>query len=303
MLQLKGITKMDIRQLKYFLTIAEEGSITAAAKKLSMAQPPLSQQLKQLEEELGVKLMERGARNIQLTDAGIILQNRAKQIIALNDSAAREVRDVSTGLSGTLSIGTVSSSAATLLKERLTFFHQQYPDVTFEIHEGNTFMMIDLLNKGIVEIGIVRTPFNVTNLNYTYAETEPMVAVMTAAHDWDEQNVEIGIEELEGRPLIIYRRFEQLITNTCHQYNFQPTILCKNDDARTTLLWANAGLGIGILPKSAVYALTDRNDLRIKIIQEPALHTRIAAIWDKDRYLSSVARKFIECFSSDIVKN
>lgn len=292
---------MDIRQLKYFLTIAEEGSITAAAKKLAMAQPPLSQQLKQLEEELGVQLMERGARNITLTDAGLILQNRAKQIIALNDSAAREVRDISSGLSGTLAIGTVSSSASTLLKQRLTFFHGQYPDVKFEIHEGNTFSMIDLLNKGIIEIGIVRTPFNVTNLNCTYAETEPMVAVMTTEHDWDVSNTEIQMDDLKGRPLIIYRRFEQLIINTCYQSHFEPSILCKNDDARTTLLWANAGLGIGILPKSAVYALTNHNDLRIKVIQNDALHTRIAAIWDKDRYLSSAARKFIECFNEKTI--
>lgn len=140
---------MDIRQLKYFLAIAEEGQITLAAKKLQMAQPPLSQQLKLLEEELGVKLVERGPRRIQLTEAGIILQNRAKQILELSDSTTREIKDLVKGLKGTLSIGTVSSSGATLLKDRLSEFHRNYTGVKFEIHEGNTFMIIDLLSKGI----------------------------------------------------------------------------------------------------------------------------------------------------------
>ena len=286
---------MDIRQLKYFLAIAEEGQITSAARKLQMAQPPLSQQLKLLEEELGVKLVERGPRSIQLTDAGVILRGRAQQILELADSTTREINDFVKGLRGTLSIGTVSSSAATLLQDRLLEFHQIYSGVKFEIHEGNTFMVLDLLNKGIIEVGIVRTPFNNTSLECVYAGSEPMIAVMTPHYDWTGGASSIDIGELQNKPLIIYRRFEQLIRETCLENGFAPDVFCMNDDARTTLLWANAGLGVGIIPQSA-YTLTNNSNLICKEISCDSLYTRVAAVWIKDKYLSSLATKFIENF-------
>ncbi|MGN7760304.1 LysR family transcriptional regulator [Paenibacillus sp. 22594] len=286
---------MDIRQLKYFLAIAEEGQITSAARKLQMAQPPLSQQLKLLEEELGVKLVERGPRSIQLTEAGIILRDRAQQILELTDSTTRELKDFVKGISGTLSIGTVSSSAATLLQERLLEFHQVYAGVKFEIHEGNTYRVLDLLNKGIVEVGIVRTPFNSAGLECVYTSSEPMIAVMAPEYDWTGGEPEIEIGELREQPLIIYRRFEQLIRETCLENGFEPQVFCMNDDARTTLLWANAGLGIGIIPRSA-FILANNSNVLSKVIRSDSLNTRVAAVWMKDKYLSSLAVKFIENF-------
>lgn len=286
---------MDIRQLKYFMAIAEEGQITSAARKLQMAQPPLSQQLKLLEEELGVKLVERGPRSIQLTEAGIILRGRAQQILELTDSTTRELKDFVKGFSGTLSIGTVSSSAATLLQERLLEFHQVYSGVKFEIHEGNTYRILDLLNKGIVEVGIVRTPFNSAGLECVYTSSEPMIAVMAPEYDWTGGEPEIEIGELRKQPLIIYRRFEQLIRETCLEHGFDPQVFCMNDDARTTLLWANAALGIGIIPRSA-FILANNSNVLSKEIRSDSLNTRVAAVWIKDKYLSSLAEKFIENF-------
>ncbi|OKP96398.1 LysR family transcriptional regulator [Paenibacillus sp. P46E] len=286
---------MDIRQLKYFMAIAEEGQITSAARKLQMAQPPLSQQLKLLEEELGVKLVERGPRSIQLTEAGIILRGRAQQILELTDSTTRELKDFVKGFSGTLSIGTVSSSAATLLQERLLEFHQVYSGVKFEIHEGNTYRVLDLLNKGIVEVGIVRTPFNSAGLECVYTSSEPMIAVMAPEYDWTGGEPEIEIGELRKQPLIIYRRFEQLIRETCLEHGFDPQVFCMNDDARTTLLWANAALGIGIIPRSA-FILANNSNVLSKEIRSDSLNTRVAAVWIKDKYLSSLAEKFIENF-------
>jgi DNA-binding transcriptional LysR family regulator len=292
---------MDIRQLKYFLTIAEEGQITSAAKKLHMAQPPLSQQLKLLENELGVKLVERGARTIKLTDAGEILLNRARQILELSDAAVKEISDFSKGVKGTLYIGTVSSSGTTLLNERMADFHENYSGVKFEIFEGNTFTIIDLLNKGIIEVGIVRTPFKASGFECRYAPSEPMIAAMTQKHAWGSPQEKITVRELSDKPLIIYRRFEALISEICNEQGFEPQIFCKNDDARTTLLWANAGLGIAIVPKSA-FNLAANDQLCYREIDEEKLRTRITAIWVKGRYLSSLAVKFIESFGGEAVE-
>lgn len=289
---------MDIRQLKYFLAIAEEGQITSAAKRLRMAQPPLSQQLRLLEEELCVKLVKRGPRHVELTDAGKILMNRARQILELSDSTVKEINSFSRGLNGTLSIGTVSSSGAVLLNERMWEFNKKYSGIKFEIHEGNTFTLIDLLNKGIIEVGIVRTPFKALNLEMSYAEPESMIAAMTREYDWAPGSSGISPVQLKGRPLNIYRRFEQLIGEVCSEHGFEPEIFCKSDDARTALLWANAGLGIAVVPKSS-FGLAANNNLLYKEINSERLRTRIAAIWLKDRYISSLAEKFIESFRGE----
>lgn len=286
---------MDIKQLKYFLAIAEEEQITGASKKLNKAQPPLSQQLKNLEDELGVKLVERGSRKIKLTEAGQILRNRAEQILELTEATFKELKDFNSGLQGTLSIGTVSSSGATLLPQRISNFNEKYPGINFEIWEGNTYKILEILNSGVIEIGIVRTPFSVENIEALYLTPEPMVAVMNSKLYWNEDKNYIYLTELKDRPLIIYRRFEKIILDACKEKDFEPNIFCKNDDARTTLLWADAGMGIGIVPKSAV-ALIKSSSLKYKEIKEPSLETQIAAIWMKNRYISTAAKHFLENF-------
>lgn len=289
---------MDIRQLRYFLMIAEEGQITGAAKRLHIAQPPLSQQLKLLEDELGTKLVERGSRSIQLTDAGKVLRNRAEQILELTDATIKELRDFNEGLNGTLSIGTVSSSGATFLPARIRNFNDRFPRVCFEIWEGNTYRILEILNSGIIEIGIVRTPFNIQDFDSIRLPSEPMVAVAVDGLQTDNSKDMIEVSELSDKPLIIYRRFEKLIIETCRKEGFEPRIICKTDDARSALLWAESGIGVAVVPESAT-KLVGMKNLKYKQINSSELETQIAAIWVKNRYLSSAAKHFLECFSSE----
>ena len=286
---------MDIRQLRYFLAIAEEEQITGAAKRLNMAQPPLSQQLKLLEDELGVKLVERGSRKLQLTEAGHLLRNRAEQILELTEVTTKELKDFNEGISGTLTIGAVSSSGATLLPEPISSFRKKYPGINFEVWEGNTYRVLEILNSGVIEIGIVRTPFNIENYESIHLPSEPMVAAYSSKFHWKNDEASISLDELSDMPLIIYRRFEKLIKECCDKAGFEPTILCKNDDARTTLLWAEAEMGIAVVPKGALKLINSSN-LMYKEIKEPSLETQIAAIWIKGRYLSTAAKHFLEGF-------
>lgn len=285
---------MDIKQLIYFVTIVEEGNISQAAKKLHISQPPLSNQIKLLEDDLGLKLMERGARKITLTDAGKILYKRANNILELAKATKKELKDLENGLHGTLSLGTVSTSGSALLSKRMIDFHNTCPKVRFEIHEGNTYELIELLSAGIIEVAIVRTPFKDSNLNCIYLNEEPMVAVMKEEYDWTKKE-KISIKDLKDKPLILYRRFENLITTSFNNVCIEPNIFCKNDDARTALMWANSGLGVAIMPKSALNIIsTDK--LVFKEINEKELNTQIAAIWIKERFLSSIAQNFLKVF-------
>lgn len=288
---------MDIKQLNYFHAIVEEGQITGAAKRLHISQPPLSYQLKMLEKELGIKLIERGSRRIRLTDAGKIFYDRAEQILNLTNATVKEMKDIEEGQSGTLSMGTVSSSGSIIFTEKMKKFHEIYPNINFEIYEGNTFKILELLNKGLIEIGVVRSPFDIHNLNFMCLPKEPMIAAMSDKFDTNKKNRTIHIEDLEGKPIILYRRFEKLINDAFLKNRCSEKIFCKNDDARTSLLWAEAGLGIAIVPESAFKLISPVN-LTYKIIDEESLITQIYAIWAKNRYMSPASKSFLKVFSN-----
>ena len=287
---------MDIKQLTYFITIVEEGNITRAANKLHMAQPPLSTQLKLLEDELGTKLLERGARKVNLTDAGKILYKRAKHILEITNSTTKEIEEFRKGIQGTLRLGTISSSGTALLSSRVIEFNKKYPNIKFEIHEGNTYDVLEMINSGIIEVGIVRTPFNSQNLECLFLDSEPMIAVMNKDYDFKNESNEIMLNDLKDIPLIMYRRFEKILLSEFDKLDFEPNIFCMNDDVRTTILWARIGLGVGVVPKAAInFELM--NDIKYKIINQDSLRTQIAAIWIKERYLSIAAKRFLEFFN------
>lgn len=207
----KGGKRVDIRQLLYFTTIAEEGSISAAAKKLHLSQPPLSYQMKLLEEELHLPLIERSARGIALTEAGRVLYKRAQGILELSELTRKEMLAMASGFTGTLHIGTVSSSGASLLGWRIPAFHQKYPQIGFAIHEGNTFELMEMLESGLIELAIVRTPFHNDQLNCLYLSPEPMIAAGAASFfpAGMPSGQPISLELLGHAPVILYRRFEK----------------------------------------------------------------------------------------------
>lgn len=289
---------MDIRQLLYFTTIAEEGSISAAAKKLHLSQPPLSYQMKLLEEELHLPLIERSARGIALTEAGRVLYKRAQGILELSELTRKEMLAMASGFTGTLHIGTVSSSGASLLGWRIPAFHQKYPQIGFAIREGNTFELMEMLESGLIELAIVRTPFHNDQLNCLYLSPEPMIAAGAASFfpAGMPSGQPISLELLGHAPVILYRRFEKILLSLCEQKGITPQVFCIADDARTTLMWAEAGLGVAVVPQSA-YRIMPHHNMVYGELSEEDLHTRIAAVCKKGCSLSWAAQQFLEIFA------
>jgi len=289
---------VDIRQLLYFTTIAEEGSISAAAKKLHLSQPPLSYQMKLLEKELHLPLIERSARGIALTEAGRVLYKRAQGILELSELTRKEMLAMASGFTGTLHIGTVSSSGASLLGWRIPAFHQKYPQIGFAIHEGNTFELMEMLESGLIELAIVRTPFHNDQLNCLYLSPEPMIAAGAASFfpAGMPSGQPISLELLGHAPVILYRRFEKILLSLCEQKGITPQVFCIADDARTTLMWAEAGLGVAVVPQSA-YRIMPHHNMVYGELSEEDLHTRIAAVCKKGCSLSWAAQQFLEIFA------
>ncbi|MDF2571095.1 MAG: catM 2 [Sporomusa sp.] len=290
---------MNFQDMQYFLAIVEEGSITAAAKRLHIAQPPLSRQMKELETQLGVQLFERGRRRIKVTEAGNLLRHRAEQILELTTSTIRELKEFEKGLRGTLSIGAVTSSWVTLLPELIRVFRDRYPHVLFRLREGESRRITELLDKGIVDIGMVRVPFDTDVYESIELPHEPLVIVFKAGHgnSLGGDSNEINLAELANKPLMIHRKYEKMLTEHCHQANFIPEILCESDDVLPLLAWAAAGIGIAVVPRSAVSLVPNAN-LVSKAIVNPVLETAAALIWVRNRYLSTTARHFLSLFAS-----
>lgn len=193
---------MDFKQLNYFLEILKEENITKAAEKLHIAQPHLSQQLKLLEDELNTKLIQRTTHKFQITEAGKLLQKRSEQMIDLLETTIKELRNINEGITGTLSIGAISAKSDTLLLKKVNEFHKVYPNVDFIIKESNTIEILELLRVGLIEIGIVRTPFNSDDFESIHLSSEPMIPVYCNNFYFNTSNKpSINLSDLEGKPL------------------------------------------------------------------------------------------------------
>ena len=284
---------MNLKQMEYLITIVNEGSISAAAKSLHISQPPLSTQMKLLEEELGVTLFQRGSRSIILTEAGKLFYDRAQGILDMTGAARQELEQMGRGLHGALRLGMISSVETEAIINRITAFRTQHPGVNFCIYEGNTYQLMDKLNTGLIEAAIVRTPFPEESYDCLYLAEEPMMAVGMAKHFPDPHADSISLGQLAACPLIIYRRWENVL-NHMLPHNRQD-YLCVNDDARTSLSWADTGIGIAITPASI--ARCTRPGMLLKPITTPGFSSHITLIRRKHGTMSAICRDFITYFS------
>ena len=287
---------MELRQLLMFTTIVEEGNISNAAAKLHMTQPPISNQMKMLEEELHCQLFSRGARNITLTPHGEVLYQKAQTMLTLSNQLKNDIACVNAEKS-ILRLGIISSLSYEVPQSIVPDFSQKYPDIDFDIYEKNTYQMIDALYSHIISLAIIRTPFQNDGLTCYPVKSEIMHAVGhpqyfgAIAHG----NSTISLSDLYEQPLIIYRRWRELLDKQFYLANKTPHYFCINDDARTTLSWAKAGLGVGIVPAS----ILNENEIDglVNVCFDQSLpSSQIYLVHLKNHSLSKAEQDFVHYF-------
>ena len=286
---------MEIKDMRAFYAIVEEGNISHAAQRLGIAQPALSRQMKRLETQLGVQLFERGSRRIRLTDAGRVLYSRVEHILGMVDGTVREITEIGAGVSGCIRLGTITTSGALLLPELISEFHRRYPQVTFQLWEGEGTRILELLDNRVIEIGITRTQVDARVYESIVLPNEPLVAVMHRDHMIGKDPHEVQVAELRDQPLIIPLRWQSLFTGDCRKLGFEPKILCVSDSIVQDLLLAKMGMGLAILPISSKTLLTD-GDLFYKRLVNPEITTHTVVAWLKNRTLSQSAQHFLALF-------
>lgn len=283
---------MNLKQLHYFLVVAEEKQITSAAKRLYIAQPPLSYQLKQLEKELGAQLFKRTSHGIELTDAGQILQVYASEILSLTHNAENQVQKTISGELGTIAIGMASSSTGLIPMDSFKELTRFYPEISFDIYEANTFGILDKLEKKTIDLGIVRTPYNRNGLNARNLTKEKMMAV--TVDPYFQGKKELRIKDLANQPLIIYRRFEDIFNQTFAHHGITPFYAVKCDDSRTAITWAKRKMGLALVPESIATIYAKDNMIPIK---HANWVTHLQLIWRKDRQVTPLMKKIIDSLS------
>ena len=203
---------MEIKDMRAFYAIVEEGNISHAAQRLDIAQPALSRQMKRLETSLGVQLFERGSRRIRLTDAGKVMYARVEHILGIVDGAVREITEMGSGVAGSVRLGTITTSGAMLVPELLSEFHRRYPQVTYQIWEAEGARILELLDNRVIEIGITRTQVDAKVYESIVLPNEPLVVIMNREQEIGESEREVKLSELKDVPLLVPLRWQSVFT-------------------------------------------------------------------------------------------
>ncbi|WP_054022934.1 LysR family transcriptional regulator [Bacillus sp. FJAT-28004] len=298
---------MDMRQLKYFLTIAQEGQVTRAAKLLNMEQPPLSRQLKQMEEELGVKLFERNGKGLILTDSGELLKQKAESLLLQFDESLREVKGMEEGVRGVLSIGSVVSCIS-LLPQNIELFRDKYPQVTFKISEGDHFYLGEQLEKRAIDLVIARLPFEAQKHPQQYSimplPSDPFVAVIPSSWPEYEGKESLCMKELAQFPFLTLKtdrttRMHEQVVNECKRHGFVPNIICECSSVAIIMSLIACGIGATVFPKSVMSSFPS-TVVKMLDIEDADFQSDVGILWLKDHYLSKRAQQFIESFRTEI---
>lgn len=293
---------MDIRTLSYFVVIAEELNITKAAEKLCMSQPPLSSQIKNLEEELDTVLFIRGKRHLQLTDAGKLLYRHAKEILSLANKTSEEIRSMSKGMHGKISIGLVEGSAPNIAANWIKAFSNQYKNVTFHVVDGNSDELIQKLRSGLINLAVITSPCDNTLLNSFKVGQEIMTAFMSKDNPLASlPGNTIDLAMLKNRELIVPSResINTMIYKWFKEVKLEPKIICKMDNYLDVAALAGKNVGISIFPKTS-YILNKQ--IVAKEIVNPERYVEYLFVWLKNKPLSLLEEAFIDLVKESVKK-
>lgn len=285
---------MDFRSLTYFSMVAKERNFTRAAEKLNMSQPPLSNQIRNLEEDLGAQLFIRGRRSLQLTDAGALLLRRTTQMLDLADKTRDEIASITAGPSGTLFLGMVEGRSPFLAASWIASFRERHPMVRYEMRSGSGDEVMDQLQRGLIDLAIIDRPYDLERLEGISVGQEPWVAVISQNHPLAAlPGEEIELASLVGELLIVPRRKSQAATvrNWFHELNEEPTIICEQSGYMDAVALAGQNVGIGIFPRTT----TGLNDnVVVKVISGPDRVVNYTLVWNRDQQLTGIAGEFAE---------
>jgi len=290
---------MEIRVLRYFLTVVREEGINRAAEVLHITQPTLSRQLSQLEEEVGVKLFHRGARKITLTNEGILLRRRAEEILSLVDRTESELTQQEELVEGRIVIGGGELTAMQVLPEIIENFHNKYPLVTFDIFTGNADLVKEQMEKGLIDIGVLLEPVDMEKFEFIRLKGKERWVVLMRPDDPLARKESVSAKDLANVPLILPRRtnVQNELSNWLGDSFQEKQVLFTSNLATNSALMVQKGLACSLVIEGAV-PFWDKKKIVYRPLY-PELTSSSVFAWKRQQPFSLAAAKFIEnmkCF-------
>jgi DNA-binding transcriptional LysR family regulator len=284
---------MELRQLEYFVTVAEEASFTRAASRLFVSQPGVSAQVRRLERELGHELFDRSGRAVRVTDVGEALLPHARAALAAVARIGQVVDDLTGLVRGRVAIGSVTAHNIDL-HGMLAGFHIDHPGVEMTLGEGNSDQLVESLQAGRLDVAIISLPGPVpAGLEAHVVVDEPLVAVVSVDHPLAARS-SIHLRDLHKRGLISLPRGTGLrasLEQACTRAGFSPQFAFEASDPGAVADLAARGLGVAIVPESVT---SSRPHLHVLALSRPRLRGRLAFAWRREAPRSPAARVFID---------
>ena len=302
---------MELRHLRYFVAVAEQGTVTGAAARLGIQQPPLSQQIKALEAELSVKLFDRGPRGVELTVAGAAFLEDSRAILASADRAADKARRVAAGARGTVTVGFTRSITLHELAPRIIReFRRIHPEVSLEFREGNAAELTESVARDDVDVAFVHVPVaRPPGLIFHRLLEEDVLVVLPMEHAIARRGVKkrvraVSLTALANEPFILVRRpgapglYANLIA-ACIRRGFTPVIAAEVNSMLANIMLVASGVGVSVVPASMSGAHTD-NVFYGTLHDVPELSAPITLVY-KEGGANPAAQGFI-AFSQSLIR-
>lgn len=294
---------MELKVLRYFLAVAREESITAAAHQLHVTQPTLSRQLMDLEEELGKPLFLRGSRKITLTEEGRFLRKRAQEIIDLADKTEAEFADIDGMISGDVHIGAGETQAIRFLAKAAHHLQREQPHIHYHLFSGNADDVMEKLDKGLLDFGIVIEPVDISKYDSLQLPYRDVWGVLMRRDSPLAAKEAIEPSDLSALPLLCSRQ-SLIETNLSDWYGSdfeQLNIVTRYNLIYNAALMVEEGMGYA-LTLDGLINTTDDSVLCFRPLS-PKLTAGLYLIWKKYQVFSKASEKFLTCLREDLDRN
>ena len=283
---------MELRVLRYFLTVASEDSITNAANILHITQPTLSRQLMQLEEELGVQLFVRGKKAITLTEAGMLLRSRAEEIVDLANRTEKEFLNQKNFLSGEIFIGAGETSGMKELARIIKSFNKEYPQVKYDLHSGNADDIKEKIDKGLIDIGLLTEPVDIGKYEFVRLKEKDNWGVAMRKDDPLSNKEYITPRDLKNKSIVCSKRIsiQNELANWFGNDFESGNIIATFNLINNAIAIVESNIGYAICLESLV---SDRSNICFKSFYQ-RLETGSVLVWKKNQIFSTATKMFIE---------
>jgi LysR family transcriptional regulator, transcription activator of glutamate synthase operon len=287
---------MEIRQLKYFIEVAKQEHISLAAENLHIAQSAVSRQIGNLENELGVQLIEREGRNIKLTHIGRLFAEQAIIAIKAVDNAKQLIDEYVNPEQGTIRIGFPSSLASNTLPRILSAFKKEHPDIHFHLRQGSYTFLSEGVKKREIDLALIGpVPIHDPDVQSDIFFIERFVALLPETHPLADREV-VSLNQLANEPFVLFPKgfvLRKIVEDACLQAGFNPSILCEGEDLDAIKGLVSAGIGITLLPELFLNENLPSSTIKVRI-NHPDVRRTVGIITPKHRDLSPSEKLFYE---------